>query len=110
MALHTPSVRLPVPVLQRTRLQHRHRLCYTGELSDSRLRPHQTGDTALLKSNEALPYVAEIQGIQFDKKGLLHVQCGWYFRPEDLDGGRQSWQGQQELFRSTLTGTSSPAV
>lgn len=65
-----------------------------------------SGDTALLKSNEALPYVAEIQGIQFDKKGLLHVKCGWYFRPEDLDGGRKSWHGQQELFRSSLTGTS----
>ena len=65
-----------------------------------------SGDTALLKSNEELPYVAEIQGIQFDKKGLLHVKCGWYFRPEDLDGGRKPWHGQQELFRSDLTGTS----
>lgn len=53
--------------------------------------------------------MAEIQGIEFDKKGLLHVKCGWYFRPEDLDGGRQSWHGQQELFRSTLTGASGPA-
>jgi hypothetical protein len=65
-----------------------------------------SGDTALLKSNEALPYVAEIQGIQFDKRGLLHVKCGWYFRPEDLDGGRKPWHGQQELFRSDLTGAS----
>ena len=52
--------------------------------------------------------MAEIQGIQFDKKGLLHVKGGWYFRPEDLDGGRKAWHGQQELFRSTLTGTSLP--
>lgn len=52
--------------------------------------------------------MAEIQGIQFDKKGLLHVTCGWYFRPEDLDGGRKAWHGQQELFRSELTGEAPP--
>jgi len=61
-------------------------------------------DTALLKSNEALPYVAAIMGIVFDKKGLLHVKCGWYFRPEDLNGGRQGWHGESELFKSELTG------
>jgi hypothetical protein len=86
----------------------------TAELH-SRLRrlPHNlsaAGDTALLKSNETLPYVAEIQGIQFDKKGLLHVRCGWYFRPEDLDGGRKMWHGQQELFRSELTGPQPTAL
>ena len=58
----------------------------------------------MLKSNEALPYVAAIMGIVFDKKGLLHVKCGWYFRPEDLNGGRQGWHGESELFKSELTG------
>ena len=43
-------------------------------------------------------------GIVFDKKGLLHVKCGWYFRPEDLNGGRQGWHGESELFKSELTG------
>ena len=48
--------------------------------------------------------MAAIMGIVFDKKGLLHVKCGWYFRPEDLNGGRQGWHGESELFKSELTG------
>ena len=64
---------------------------------------YHIGDCALLKSTEELPYITKLLGIRFDGKGHLFLKCMWYFRPEDLAGGRQTWHGQNEVFLSGLT-------
>lgn len=64
---------------------------------------YHIGDCALLKSNEELPFITKILGIRFDGKGQIFLECMWFFRPEDLSGGRQPWHGQNEVFLSNLT-------
>jgi len=58
----------------------------------------KVGDCVLLKPSEPeeQPYVAKV--IDLDNKG--QVKLRWFYRPEDVKGGRRRWHGKQELFRS----------
>lgn len=55
------------------------------------------GTCVLVKPDAgSLLYVAEVQKIL--KQGRLSVN--WFYRPEEVLGGRKSFHGRQELFRS----------
>ena len=54
------------------------------------VRAHQPGEP---------PYVARVVGL--GSKGQIKLR--WFYRPEDLGHGRQSWQGARELFFTDST-------
>ena len=54
-------------------------------------------DVVFIKGDDPeLPYVAQV--VEIDHKGA-RVNLRWFFRPEDVKGGRQMWHGERELFK-----------
>ena len=54
-------------------------------------------DVVFIKGDDPkLPYIAQVTEV--DHKGA-RVNLRWFFRPEDVKGGRQMWHGERELFK-----------
>mmetsp|Transcript_15164 Transcript_15164/g.38468 ORF Transcript_15164/g.38468 Transcript_15164/m.38468 type:complete len:195 (+) Transcript_15164:215-799(+) len=62
------------------------------------LHRYKVGDNVFLKAAEGEPsFLAKIGAIE---TGRFLAQ--WWYRPEDVTGGRQGWHGLKEVFRSNL--------
>ncbi len=60
---------------------------------------YKVGDNVFLKAAEGEPsFLAKIGAIESDGR----IQTQWWYRPEDVTGGRQGWHGLKEVFRSNL--------
>lgn len=58
------------------------------------------GDTVLVRSDAANPYVGVIREI-IDKGGKKsEFLLNWFYRPEEAMGGRKEFHGERELFES----------
>lgn len=60
-------------------------------------------DKILISSGKNKPFVGElltVEGSKADSKNIT-LTVKWYYRPEDMKGGRQDHHGKDELFEST---------
>eukprot|EP00038_Savillea_parva_P000041 m.93782 g.93782 ORF g.93782 m.93782 type:complete len:119 (+) comp10016_c0_seq2:3271-3627(+) len=61
------------------------------------------GDKITIKapSGSGHDFIATIQRIHTDKRGEVHIDGRWYYRPEETAMGRQPWHGINEV-RATV--------
>lgn len=70
-----------------------------GVLSENAVRCHYAvGDDVLIKPANPgeMPYVARIKSILQGPQGIM-VDVAWYYRPEEVKGGRKCYHGEKEL-------------
>eukprot|EP00038_Savillea_parva_P000039 m.93758 g.93758 ORF g.93758 m.93758 type:complete len:236 (+) comp10016_c0_seq1:3271-3978(+) len=60
------------------------------------------GDKITIKapSGSGHDFIATIQRIHTDKRGEVHIDGRWYYRPEETAMGRQPWHGINEVLDS----------
>ncbi|EGD76844.1 hypothetical protein PTSG_08191 [Salpingoeca rosetta] len=58
------------------------------------------GDTILVKGASSMEYVADIVRVFTNNDRDVYVELKWFYRPEDLPGGRQEHHGAEEVLRS----------
>lgn len=63
-----------------------------------KVRTFDIGDTVLIRSGKDAPYIGKVLKI----KGVA-VTVEWFYRPEDIKGGRREYHGKDELLRSDHT-------
>ncbi|KAG8385788.1 hypothetical protein BUALT_Bualt03G0081700 [Buddleja alternifolia] len=62
----------------------------------------RAGDCVLMRpaKKKSAPYVARVENIEADKRNNVIVRVRWYYRPEEVVGGRKGFHGAKELFLS----------
>ena len=59
----------------------------------------RVGHTVFVKASGEPSYIAKV--LQIDKK-QERIKLNWYYKPEDVKGGRQPWHGKREVFQTKV--------